>query len=158
MKSKSVVTTLGLLRIFVVSFVALAFSVGMMGSVRASDERDGHLHITKDCTGDSGGAGAHCTIATSNLAEIPAGSAVYYDQAAGTPTGLLDSNVILDAGHGDRAIGRCTLDFSTGLGLCTFSDGTGRLSRFTARVNVSFLGGNLWAWDGTYRFNPEADR
>ena len=26
---------------------------------------------------------------------------------------------------GDRAVGRCTLDLVTGLGLCTFSDGTG---------------------------------
>jgi hypothetical protein len=92
-------------------------------------------------------------VTVSNLAQIPAGSLIYYDQPAGIPTGLLDSNVVLDAMGGNRAVGRCTLDFSTGLGLCTFSDGTGQLAGFTARINVSFLGGTLWAWDGTYNFN-----
>jgi hypothetical protein len=130
----------------------------MMVSASASDERNGQLHVTKDCAANTGLPGSHCTIASSNLPEIPAGSNIYYDQALGIPTGLLDSNVVLDAGHGDRALGRCTLDLATGLGLCTFSDGTGRLAGFTARVNVSFLGGTLWAWNGTYRFRPEPDR
>jgi hypothetical protein len=71
---------------------------------------------------------------------------------------MLDSNVVLDAGNGDRAVGRCTLDLVSGLGLCTFSDGTGRLAGFHARVDVSALGGKQWAWDGTYRFRSEHDR
>jgi hypothetical protein len=60
------------------------------------------------------------------------GSRIYYDQPAGIPDGMLDSNVILDAGDGNRAIGRCTRNALTGLGLCTFSDGTGRFSGFSA--------------------------
>jgi hypothetical protein len=119
-----------------------------------SDGRNGQLHIQKDCTGYIGNAGGHCTVTLSNLAELPAGANIFYDQAAGVPTGMLDSNIVLDAGNGNRAVGRCTLDFSTGLGLCTLSDGTGQLAGFTARVNVSFLGGKLWAWDGTYSFSP----
>jgi hypothetical protein len=95
---------------------------------------------------------------TSNLAAIVVGSKVYYDQGAGTPQGLLDSNVVLDAGNGNRAVGRCTLDFTTGLGLCTFSDGTGQFTGFHARVDVSYLGGVNYAWDGTYSFSPEPDR
>jgi len=90
----------------------------------------------------------------SNLAEIPSGSNIYYDQDPGIPAGLLDSNIVLDAGNGNRGLGRCTLDFASGLGLCTFSDGTGKLAGFTARVNVSFLGGTMWAWNGTYGFSP----
>jgi hypothetical protein len=66
----------------------------------------------------------------------------------------LDSNVILDAGSGSRAVGHCTLDFTSGLGLCTFSDGTGLLAGFSARVEVSYISGTLWAWDGTYKFKP----
>ena len=93
-----------------------------------------------------------------NLAEIPPGSNINYDQDAGIPAGLLDSNIVLDAGHGNRALGRCTLDFPTHLGLCTFSDGTGKLAGFTARVNVSFLGGTIWAWNGTYGFSPLPSR
>ena len=53
-----------------------------------------------------------------------------------------------------RAVGRCTLDLATLLGLCTFSDGTGRFSGFQARVEVSYLGTDSdFAWDGTYSFN-----
>ena len=103
-------------------------------------------------------AGSFCTITSSNLSRILVGSTIVYDQAAGIPAGMLDSNVVLDAGNGDRAVGRCTLDFSTGLGLCTFSDGTGRFSGFQARVEVSSLGGYDWAWDGTYSFTPRDDR
>jgi hypothetical protein len=63
---------------------------------------------------------------------------------------LLDSNVILDAGNGNRAVGRCTLDLMTGLGLCTFSDGLGQFSGFQARVDVDCRSG--CRWDGTYGF------
>jgi hypothetical protein len=133
---------------------ALTLSLTMGAApVSASSARNGQLHATKDCSTYTGVAGDHCTITASNLAEIPIGSPIFYDQAAGIPTGLLDSNIVLDAGNGNRAIGRCTLDFSAGLGLCTFSDGTGQLAGFTARVNVS-CSGILCALDGTYRFKP----
>jgi hypothetical protein len=145
----------------VASFAALIppQSIGV-ASVSAS-ARAGDLHVTKNCKDYNGAAGSFCKIKSSNLAEIEIDSIVFYDQAAGIPTGLLDSNVVLDAGNGDRAVGRCTLDLSTGLGLCTFSDGTGQLAGFHARVEVSYLGGDDgydWAWDGTYSFSPQASR
>src|SRR5262245_50025227 len=58
----------------------------------------------------------------------------------------------------NRAVGRCTLDLSTGLGLCTFSNGIGRLAGFTAEVNVSCLSGTLCTLDGTYKFSPKLER
>ena len=139
----------------------LLFSSGT--PVSASDEqngheRNGHLQIQKDCEANNGKAGGHCTIKVSNLAEIPSGSNIYYDQDLGIPAGLLDSNIVLDAGNGNRGVGRCTIDLATALGLCTFSDGTGQLAGFSARVNVSFLGGTMWAWDGTYKFSPLPSR
>jgi hypothetical protein len=135
--------------IVVVSLIAGA------GPVTAQNGRNGVVQIQKDCKDYNGSPGGHCTITVSNLAEVPANTIVYYDQGAGTPTGLLDSNVVLDTGDGSsRAVGRCTLDLSTGKGLCTFSDGTGLLAGFTARVDVSFLGGTLWAWNGTYSIKP----
>src|SRR5262245_52106301 len=149
-------------RIVVVMLVAclaaltLPQSIGV-GSVSASS-RAGRLHVTKECSQYNFGAGGFCTISSSNLAEIPFDSIVFYDQAAGIPTGMLDSNVVLDAGNGDRAVGRCTLDLSTGLGLCTFSDGTGQLAGFHARVEISPpTDGVNWHWDGTYSFSPQAD-
>jgi hypothetical protein len=148
MKRKAFATSIALLTLVVVAgFVEVA-------SVSANDARNGQLRIQKDCTGYAGNAGDHCTITLSNFSRIPTGSHIFYDQAAGVPAGMLDSNIVLDAGRGNRAVGRCTLDNSTGLGLCTLSDGTGLLAGFTARIDVSYLGGTLFAWNGTYSFNP----
>jgi hypothetical protein len=153
-------TVFGLVHMLVASLVALTLAVSTgTASVSASSERDSdlrELHVTKECSQDLGRAGDFCTITSSNLAEIKVGSRVYYDQALGIPTGLLDSNVIVDAGSGNRAVGRCTLDLSTGLGLCTFSDGTGQFTGFHARVDVDCRSG--CRWDGTYSFSPEPDR
>jgi hypothetical protein len=157
MKFRTITTIVGLM--LVAGFAALSLSAGV-ASVSASERNRRHreLHATKECSQYTGAAGSFCTITSSNLPEIKVGSRVIYDQAAGIPAGVLDSNVVLDAGDGDRALGRCTLDFATGLGLCTFSDGTGRFTGFHARVDVSHLGGRDWAWDGTYSFRPERDR
>ena len=141
--------------------LTLALSAGS-ASVSASDRHRPlqRLHVTKECSEYTGAAGSFCTITFSNLPEIKIRTKVIYDQAAGIPAGLLDSNVVLDAGRGNRAVGRCTLDFERAVGLCTFSDGTGKLAGFHARVDVSYLGGMNWAWDGTYRFvrDPDSDR
>lgn len=142
----------------VVPFVALtlALSTGAT-SVSASSDEDRPLHVTKECHEYFGAAGEFCTITSSSLGRIKVGSRVYYDQAAGTPAGLLDSNVVLDAGNGNRAVGRCTLDLTTGRGLCTFSDGIGRFAGFHARVRVSppASADDDWHWEGTYGFSQQ---
>ena len=141
----------------VAGFVALTVSLTMGAtSISAQSGRNGQLHETKECSAYTGSAGSFCTITSSDLAEIKTGSKVSYDQPAGIPAGLLDSNVVLDAGTGNRALGRCTLDLTTGLGLCTFSDGTGQFTGFTARVDVDCRSG--CRWDGTYSFSPEPGR
>ncbi len=134
--------------------LTLALSTGA-ASVSASSQRSRALHVTKECSEYFGAAGGFCTITSSNLARIKVGSRVYYVQPAGIPAGLVDSNIVLDAGKGNRAVGRCTLDLTTGLGLCTFSDGTGRFAGFNARVQVSppSAEGEDWRWDGTYSFS-----
>jgi hypothetical protein len=138
------------------TIVALVLVAGFAASVSAAAEKNGELHVTKECTQYHGFSGEFCTITSSNLAAIQVGSKVYYDQAAGVPPGLLDSNILLDAGNGNRAVGRCTLDLGTGLGLCTFSDGTGLFAGFQARVEVSPpTDGANWHWEGTYSFTPE---
>jgi len=146
----------------VVGVVALTLSLSAgaasVSTSSAPDARNGQLHVTKNCTGYEGHAGQSCTITSSTLAAIPANSTVVYDQAAGIPAAMLDSNVILDAGNGNRAVGRCTVDDTTSLGLCTFSDGTGQFAGFQARVEVSHISGDDWAWDGTYKFSPVSPR
>jgi len=133
---------------------ALTFSMTSGAATAwAFSEQSGNLHVTKECSQYTGAAGSFCTITSSNVGPIKVGSKVYYDQAAGTPAGLLDSNVVLDAGAGNRAFGRCSLDLSTGAGLCTFSDGTGQFAGFQARINVTYLGGPNYGWNGTYNFS-----
>jgi hypothetical protein len=53
----------------------------------------GDLQVTKDCSAYTGAAGAYCTVTASNLATIKVGSKFFYDQAAGTPPGMLDSAI-----------------------------------------------------------------
>ena len=118
--------------------LTLSLSTGV-ASVSAS-EQSGRFRGTKDCTAYHLHAADSCEIATSNLAKIPVGSTLFYmtDQTATIGiTNFIDSNVVLDAGNGNRARGRCTFDVITNLGLCTFSDGTGELKGFEARINVS---------------------
>lgn len=125
-------------------------------SLWADDGQKGSLVVMKNCSQYNGNAGDYCTITDSNLTVIPKGAKLYVIQPFITSLAFLDSNVVLDAGNGNRAVGRCTLDVNTNLGLCTFSDGTGSFAGFSARVNVySPTGPNFgidYVWQGTYSF------
>ena len=137
------------------------FSAWMVskGAAAAPVPDESALHITKNCAGFTGAAGAFCTITTSNVPAIKPGSKVYYDQAFGIPAGMLDANVVLSVARGDWATGRCTLDGSNGQGLCQFTDGVGQLTGFRARIKVSpFPHGVDYHWDGTYSFGSDSDR
>jgi hypothetical protein len=148
-----------------VPFAILGLLIGVAAlapgttSLSASFGRSGFLQVDKECSEYEGQPGQFCTITYSSLSEITPGSKVVYTQPGGIPAGTLDSNVVLDAVDGSRAIGRCTLDLATGLGLCTFSDGTGRLAGFHARIEVSppSYDGDDWHWRGTYRFTSSPD-
>jgi hypothetical protein len=156
-RTRTVFAFVGTTLLVALAAISIAL-VSRAAQASAGDERNGEIHVLKECSAYTGAAGSFCTITSSNLPEIKVGSKVFYDQVAGIPTGLLDSSVVLDAGTGDWAVGRCTLDLGTGLGLCTFSDGTGPFTGFHARVNVSYAGGPNYRWDGTYSFSPEPPR
>jgi len=149
MESNGTSTISRLAVMLLAGFVALTVTVSA-GGAPASAARTKSLHVTKECSEYTGAAGSFCTITSSNFRRIPVGTRVYYDQAANVPAGLLDSNVVLDAGDGNRALGRCTLDLMTGLGLCTFADGIGNLAGFHARVAVDCTA--ECRWDGPYGF------
>ncbi len=159
LKTWKVMTTIFTLALVLVAgFVTLSMSTGVASVSASSDRRQRSLHLTKECSTYTGQAGEFCTFTSSNLKAVKVGSKVFYDQAAGIPAGLLDSNVVLDAGDGNRAVGRCTLDFSTLLGLCTISDGTGKFTGFQARVVVDCRAGlDRCRWDGKYSFTREHD-
>jgi hypothetical protein len=133
-------------------------SLAAPGATSASFPRSGAAHVTKQCLAYTGQAGDSCTIASSDLKEIEAGSRVVYAQAANFTTLLLDSDVVLDPpGSGNnKAFGHCHLNLATGLGRCTFSGGTGKFMHFDASFDVSApTDGVNWHWDGTYSFSPQ---
>jgi hypothetical protein len=143
-------TTLGV----AAGLLALVLSFGAR-TVSADIAREGDLHIEKNCSQYTGAAGSFCTIISSNLTALPVHSRIFYDQPAGIPNpnppgGMLDSNILIFVGPGNWAIGRCTLDNNTNLGLCSLSDGVGPLAGITMRVTVSSPDGINYFWNGNY--------
>ena len=142
--------------------LAAAVAVAIVGGLSAASQarsthhppRHGALHVTKECSDYHGQAGEFCTIESSNLPAIPAGSRVFYLEAAGAAG--LDSDLVLYAGPGNVALGHVVLSFTTYTGEITFAGGTGSLRGFHATAAVSFDGA-LWHWDGTYRFRGSDD-
>jgi len=137
------------------SATAVVSGLGATAESSSAAVRSGDLHILKECSEYRGLAGQFCTITDSNIKEIEVGSRVVYARAAGA-TGL-DTDVVLDIpGPGNnKAFGHCVLDGMTGLGLCTFSGGTGKFTLFRATAHVSPPTDNLhWHWEGTYSFSP----
>lgn len=115
--------------------------------------------MTRECPPSqyTGQAGGFCTITSSNLQAIPAGSRVFYFEALGA-AGLLDSDLALYAGPGNVALGHVTLSLPTATGEITFVGGTGRFQGFHAHVLVTLdPATNLWHWDGTYSFGSSDD-
>jgi phage protein U len=130
--------------------LAGAFAVASQARTANSSAQRGALHAIKECSQYNGRADSFCTIVGSNLPEIGAGSTVLYLEAAGA-TGL-DSDVVLYAGSG-TAFGHVILSFKTSTGSVIFTDGTGSLQGFHARVSVRLdKRTNLWHWDGAYSF------
>jgi len=137
----------------VFSLAALSLSPSAASSQNRSPRPAKAFHATKDCSGYKGYAGNFCTIRSSNVTALKVGSRIFYLQAC--CKAALNSDTVIYAGAGNIAAGHCVLHYATGLGLCTFSDGTGTLAGFQARVRVKHDSSiqDLWHWDGTYSFS-----
>jgi hypothetical protein len=136
------------------SLAALGLSVSGAASSQNQVRRETKaFHVTKDCAGFTGLVGAFCTIRSSNVTALKAGSKIFYFQRASKIE--LDSDTVIYVGPGTVATGHCVLHYATGMGLCTISDGTGTLAGFHARVRVTADSSipELWHWDGTYSFS-----
>jgi hypothetical protein len=135
------------------SLAALVVFVSAASSQNRAPRATKAFHATKDCSGFTGLAGAFCTIRSSNVKAVKVGSKIFYFQKEGRTA--LDSDTVIYVGPGSVATGHCLLHFATGVGLCTFSDGTGALAGFHARVRVTADSSipKLWHWDGTYSFS-----
>jgi hypothetical protein len=124
--------------------------VGASSAAKSGSARSGALHVTKECSEFTGQAFSFCTITSSNVNALAAGSKVVYLQAPGASS--LDSDIVIVVGPGKFATGHVTLDFATGAGKLVISGGIGPFNSFHAKADVSYLGGPDWAWDGRYRF------
>jgi len=154
---------IGMIRVAVPLGVIAA--AALVVPLAAQEGRNGKVHIVKDCGTFSGTAGSSfCTVVSSDLPELPAGTRIYYDQITAGPnagSGFLDSNVFVYISESQWAVGRCTVPNDNNPGLCTLSDGVGSLAGFSARIVVTYKPGGdgaLYAWDGTYSFNSLSER
>ncbi len=135
---------------------------GFTGHAVRTDS-SGSLHITKECSQYTGQAGGFCTITSSNFAPIKVGTRIYYetDQTANFAAGFFSTDVYLDAGSGNMAVGHCTLNAAS-IGACTFSDGVGQFAGFHGRVAVTPFTSSPtevnYHWEGSYRFAVEPGR
>jgi hypothetical protein len=140
-------------------FLVLAAAVTLivpLAAVAASHPRSGNLHVTKECSDYHGLAGEHCTITSSNVNAIKAGSKVVYASAAGDPTpGYLDSDLVIDGPGNNAAYGHVVLNLRTFIGVVSFSGGTGEFAHFGAGpIVVACPALPDCSWDGPYSFNP----
>src|SRR6478735_5116415 len=115
-----------------------AMAIAPQGS---ATPRSGELHITKDCTGYEGRPGQTCTITESNVRAIPKGAKIVY--ASGVVGGVLDSDILIEAGPGNVARGHVTLDFGALPGVVALDGGTGKFMHVKARVSVAHVGGDV---------------
>ena len=136
-----------------VLLVVLGFSGSAASSTNQALPGTQAFHGTKDCSGFTGLVGAYCTIRSSNVKALKVGSKIFYFQVASKTA--LDSDTVIYVNRGSVATGHCLLRFATGVGLCTISDGTGKLAGFHLRVRVTADASipKLWRWDGTYSFS-----
>lgn len=137
----------------------VAGSFAIAAQARTADTlgaRTGALHVTKECSQYQGQAGQFCTITSSNIPWIRAGMRVVYADAAnfGSTPPMLDTDVVLSAGHGSAANGHVILNLANAQGTVTLAGGTGAFAKFHASASVTVDGDGVWHWDGTYGFSP----
>ena len=149
-KDDPLIRSHGLPQRLLVVAVALA-SLAFAPAALADSPRSGDLHITKECSQFTGLPGSFCTITSSNINAIKAGSKVVY--ASGPVNGTLDTDITIVRNGNSVAFGHVTLYFGGAPGLVTLSGGTGEFIGFSASAVVTHPPGH-WEWNGTYSFSP----
>ena len=140
-----------LLALVTAGALAVASSAGNTGS----SPRSGELHVTKNCRDYNLAAGSFCTITSSSLNAIKAGSRIVYASAADLTAGVLDSDLVIDGPGNNNAFGHVVLDLSTLSGVVTLSGGTGKFTHFHAGpITVACPAFPDCSWDGPYSFSP----
>jgi len=135
-------------RLLVVGATVIALAAAVP-SVSAHSHQN--FHLDKTCAEDlSEPLGYFCTVQHSDFKWFPAGTEIHY--AAIPP---LDPNLVVAATvriRNGSTTGVCV--WSTPVNaICSFDGGTGRLSQFHLKVDVTANADqSVWYWDGTYWF------
>ena len=117
--------------------IAAMVVMSLAGPASAASSKP--FHVEKDC------ANFRCVITSSSFNGIPAGSVINYTRNA---DGSLTA--VITGAHG-TATGRCDLaPIPISPGTCVFSTGTGSLTAFHLRVDVTTSNFVTWFWDGSY--------
>jgi hypothetical protein len=107
--------------------------------------------LSKDCSQYSGGVPSFCTVLESNVTALKKGTKILYYGPVNDSPAFSSSNVVLDNGAGDTAMGNCIVDNDAGpKGMCAFYAGSGALAGFMAIVQVTVDAKQVWHWDGSY--------
>jgi hypothetical protein len=114
------------------AIVAVALLAGAL-SVSASSDREGELHVTKECSQYTGLAGSFCTITSSNLQAIPVGTRDVGLGAVGAD-GSVDFDIVFETRGSNAAFGHATICGPCEVGTVTFDGGTGQFKKFHANL------------------------
>ena len=133
--------------------------VAVFATAGSASPRSGQLHVTKECSENTGLPGGFCTITGSNLNAIRPGMKVVYTNphvVGIVPPFVLSSDLYVDGPGNNDAYGHVDLTIGTWTGPLTLSGGTGRFSGFHATITVTCDQpfGTPCAWDGPYNFTP----
>jgi hypothetical protein len=139
-------------RLVAVAGTIVALTAALTISVPSALASTRHtLTIVKNCSGTmTGEAGEYCTVTSSNVPGIPKGTRVVYSGPVIGSSVFLSSTVTIKASTTDTATGYCMVDLHTGVGMCTFWKGTGKLAGFHAVIHGSSASPTAYHWDGFY--------
>jgi hypothetical protein len=142
-------------RIMLLLLLIGAGAIVATAAAATANPRSGTLHVTKECSQYTGQAGSFCTITSSSINAIKAGSKVVYASAADFTRGVLDTDLTIRGPGNNIAFGHVVLDLLTSTGTVTFSGGSGEFPHFHAGpIAVACPVLPDCSWDGPYAFDP----
>jgi hypothetical protein len=97
-----------------------------------------------------------CSVIESNVVALKKGTKILFYGPVVDRTSFSSSNVVLDDGVGDTAIGNCIMDYEAMKGMCAFHAGNGSVAGFTAIAEASTDDDRVWHWNGSYSLSPSA--
>ncbi len=137
--------------LLVTGTIAALSAPGLSVSAAAPSEPQDFL-LTKTCA-----SAVLCTVQTSSFAPIPTGTDITYTVNGDGSDGLAYPTITVQDGS---TTGVCDWNQPGGpvLAKCTFTAGTGLLTRWNLAVDVTVAGdaadpASVWTWTGTYSFS-----